>query len=1286
MGYTGVYGECLRGLRVAAGLSQEELAVRSGVSVRAIGDMERGRTRWPHRDSSRLLADALDLAGPEREKFLALARRPADGVTAEPEPTMVPYRGLSAFMEQDAELFFGRDDATARVLALMSAKLCGAGLVVVSGVSGAGKSSLLRAGVLPRLRQAGLAGVPEAAWWPRLVFTPGQRPLAELAVQIAAAARAEADTLRSQLAARPAALALTARQAALAASPDAGAASEGQRRVVLVVDQCEQLFTACGSEREREGFIAALHAAATGDGTGQGPSALVVLAVRADFEARLGDFPQLSLAVQDRYLLTVMTRRQLRLAITCPAAAAGSGAAEDLVQVLLEEAGTRPGGVAGAGSLPLLSHVLDQAWRTRTGHLLTLADYERAGGIEGAVAASAQRAYQGLTRAQQEIARQVFTRLAVPDADGSDTAVPADRADLTTGKSPAQAEDVAAVLERFSAERLLTLDAGTVQVSHEVVLTAWPLLRDDWLAGARADRLARTRLRAAAGEWVRSSRDPSWLCTGTRLEAAEGAAARITADPRQVPLSQEEKDFLLASRRANQRRARARHELAMVLLALVCALTTTWVMAVRAGQTASAQRDIALSRLLISKSEALGGTDATAARLEAIAAYALDPSPQARYAMLSVAASPQIATITAGPAAVVSVVFSPGGRFLATGCSDDLIRLWDVTSGRQIGKPLPSGLSPIGKRTGPAPAGAVPVAFSPDGTFLATGEPDGVQLWNIATDQPVGGPFAVPGGLIAVAFSPDGKTLAAAGPGGVQLWNIATDQPTGKPVTAPGGATSVAFSPDGDMLAAGGRDGTQLWNVATNQPTGKPLNGETGPVTSVAFSPHGKTLASAGPDGVQLWNIATAQPAGKPIAAPGGATSVAFSPDGEILATGGSSTRIWNAVTGHQIGAPLTDGNSGPTTMVAFSPDGRTLATGGLDGTARLWDVAATTFSRQLGSLDPDVVGMQTAFSPDGETLASASLAGAPGAWVTARLLDVKTGHQIDRSLTVASLHGTWALAVTPDGATLASITASGVRLQYIATARQIGKVLALGRDQAISMIALSTDHKTLATIRDDGTAQLWDVATHRQIGKVTAGASEAVFSPDLRTLAAMDSHGISLWDMTTDRRIGTPLPVSAASALVFSPDSKTLAVIGDNDITLWDAATGKQVGSRISGVDLNVVAAFSPDGTTLATGSQAGTVQLWDLTTGQQIGQDLTVGDGKIDAVAFSPDGTTLATSSQGMTQLWDVGYLTDPLRQLCGRPGGSLTAASWARFVQAGTPYRNVCPQARITDRPHG
>jgi len=179
--------------------------------------MERGRTRCPNRDSARLLAGALGLAGEEREAFLALARRPVAG----PAPTMVPYRGLSAFREQDAGLFFGREEAAARVLELMSAALGGSGLIVVSGVSGAGKSSLLQAGVLPRLRQAGLTAAPEAASWPCLVFAPGSGPVGELAVRVAPLARADAAALRWQLAADPAGFALTARQAALSAGVDA---------------------------------------------------------------------------------------------------------------------------------------------------------------------------------------------------------------------------------------------------------------------------------------------------------------------------------------------------------------------------------------------------------------------------------------------------------------------------------------------------------------------------------------------------------------------------------------------------------------------------------------------------------------------------------------------------------------------------------------------------------------------------------------------------------------------------------------------------------------------------------------------------------------------------------------------------------------------------------------------------------------------------------------------------------------------------------------------------------
>jgi hypothetical protein len=203
-----------------------------------------------------------------------------------------PYRGLSAFGERDAALFFGREAAATKVLELMSRRLEGTGLVVVSGVSGAGKSSLLRAGVLPRLRGAGLGSAPEAASWPCLVFTPGREPLAELAVRVAPVAGVDAAAVLPGLAADPAGFALTARQAALArlgtpAQNGGVLDGAGQRRVLLVIDQFEQLFTQCQHEDERQAFITALHAAAaTASGDQQVPAAAVMLLVRADFEAR----------------------------------------------------------------------------------------------------------------------------------------------------------------------------------------------------------------------------------------------------------------------------------------------------------------------------------------------------------------------------------------------------------------------------------------------------------------------------------------------------------------------------------------------------------------------------------------------------------------------------------------------------------------------------------------------------------------------------------------------------------------------------------------------------------------------------------------------------------------------------------------------------------------------------------------------------------------------------------------------------------------------------------------
>ena len=270
-----------------------------------------------------------------------------------------PYCGLKAFEEQDAGFFFGREAATAEVLDRMSRLLEGDGLLVVSGVSGAGKSSLLRAGVLPRLRAEGLPGAPGAAWWPRMVFTPTRAPLDELALRVGVLAGADAAAVRRELEGAPAWFALTARQAALAGSPgpagDADGAGQerdqlGQRRLVLVVDQFEELFTQCADEGQRRAFITALHAAATaGHGPDQAPAALVVLGVRADFEARCADYPQLAGPVQDRYLVTAMTERQLRMAITEPAEEAGAKVDDDLADLLLAEVRTGQPGPSAPG-------------------------------------------------------------------------------------------------------------------------------------------------------------------------------------------------------------------------------------------------------------------------------------------------------------------------------------------------------------------------------------------------------------------------------------------------------------------------------------------------------------------------------------------------------------------------------------------------------------------------------------------------------------------------------------------------------------------------------------------------------------------------------------------------------------------------------------------------------------------------------------------------------------------------------------------------------------------------
>jgi WD40 repeat protein len=1227
-----------------------------------------------------------------------VAPPPMVGVSGEVDS---PYRGLAAFGEQDAAFFFGREEAATKVLELMSKHVHGSGLVVVSGVSGAGKSSLLQAGVLPRFCGAGLANLPDAARWPPLLVVPGATPLDELAVAVAQLAGVDAGSVRRGLDADPAGFALTVRQAARA-QPGGQATVEGDvpsraggRRLLLIVDQFEQLFTQCTDEQHRRSFIAALHAVASVRPEDIESAGLVVLGVRADFEARCAEYPELADAIQDRFLLTSMTEVELRMAIVEPAKMVGSSVEPELVDLLLRELSTRqpsaaPGvsggeAVSGAAVLPLVSHVLDQAWRNRIGPTITIADYQRAGGIEGAVAESAQRAYDRLTPTQQAAAPQVFIRLTATTSDGVDTAQRVNRAELTDGKSADEARDIQAAIDGFVAERLLTLDAKTVEISHEVLLQAWPLLHNKWLADTHADRIIRTRFHNAADEWTDHDEDSSYLYSGSLLESATAMVARADAEPSRYPsLSKVERDFLATSERARARRGRRRQGTMVFLVVLALGLAVVAAVAVNARQSAITERNIAVSGKLVVNSEATGNSDPALARLESLAAWRIDPTDQARYAMFEASSLPGIATMTGSGASVNGVAFSPDGKILATGNGDGTVRLWDTATRRQLGQPLGaySHLQSLNA-----------VAFNPDGKVVAAAGRGGVvRLWDVATHREIGAPLGGGSGYVySLAFSPDGDLLAAGRDGTVQLWDVATQQQVGAPLMAPGAEIlAVAFSPDGTTLATAATvygstsaSGTVLlWNVSSHRQIGAPLARYSSSVNSLAFSRNGQSLATGwGDDLIDIYDLADTKAVPTLLIGTGAIDSLAFSPAGTTLAAGTSDgdVQIWDIATEEEFGVPLST-DSRPIESVAFSPDGQTLATGSTDGATRLWSAGAM-MGDPIGYFDVgDAAARSVAFSPDGKMLATGSLDGVTQLWNAA------TRDQVGGSLT-ADASQVYSVAFSPDGKTLATASGDGTaRLWDTATYRQLGAALSVAPAGAANAVAFSPDGRTLATGDSDGFVRLWNVATHKQIEVIrTSGPVYTLaFSPDGRVLASGGADGsvqVQMWDVATGRQIGALSDGQTwdVYAVAFSPDGSTIATGGsDQTARLWDVATRQEIGAPLS-IDTGTVSsvAFSPNGQILATGSFDGRVRLWDVRTGQQIGGPLSDGGtAAVDSVAFSPDGQTLVAGTYaGVVQLWSVSYLVRLIPDLCAAAGQTLTPTQWTLYA-AGPAYQNVCP----------
>ncbi|WP_406117983.1 PQQ-binding-like beta-propeller repeat protein [Streptomyces anulatus] len=1180
-----------------------------------------------------------------------------------------PYLGLAPFRRQHARVFYGRDTLAERLVERLMTRLP-QGVLVVVGASGAGKSSLLQAGMLPLLARG------ELGRWPVLSMTPSDRPLWELAHGLADLAGVSVASVHGSLRDDPRSMPQLMEQVIRAtrtptdmptgvdANPGGGGPAP---RLVLVIDQLEELFTLAQKNEhgreERAAFFAALQAATTPAEPGGLPGAMVVAAVRGDFLDQALRFPLLAEAIDaEVFAITPMSEAELRSAVTGPAAEAGLGVDEAVVDAVVAEVRSDDPATEGfgAGVLPLVSQAMYAAWGHREpGGDLDLRAYRRGGGTTDAVNRSAQSLYDGLTPEEQKIAGAVFTLLTIVAPDGrlARRHLSVEQLRAACATEPAEVD---AVVTKFAADRLLVTDGTGVEIAHDVLLTSWHRLTA-WLEGDRLDRALHSQLLTDTTTWLDHDKHKAYLYPAARLAEARAAADRWTADPERYPQpTADATEFLLAGHHTARRGTRIRRTLITVLAVLTATSITLAAVTsqfaereLRAATEASRQHAVALSRQLAAESLNISTAKPVTARRLAASAWHVSPTNQAREAMAHFLNEQQRnGMLPASPDTVAKVAFSSDGNLLATANGDDgTVGLWNPTTGEHLRR-LPA--NPDGYVNG--------VEFSPVGNLLATTNQMGtVGLWNPTTGEHLHQLPANPDGEVAdVAFSRDGSLLATANEGGtVGLWNPRTGKPVREPLPSNlgGHVLKVAFSPDGSLLAAANHNGVvRLWNPKTGEPADRQLRAERGgQATGLAFSSDGKSLATAYDSTVELWDPETGEPAGHRILDnPGGRViGAAFSLDGKLLAIANQdgTVTLWDPTTGEFVARPLPAGQGGGVNGVVFSPAGNLLATANHDGTVRLWNL--NTGEPAGHPLPADRGGRVTglAFSPAGDLFATKG-DGTVGRW------NPTTGEPADPKVPTDPVDQENGVVFGPTGKPLATNNGDGtVTLWNPRTGKPADHQIPTDPNNHVDEVAFSLSASLLATVHQDRTVKLWNVKTGKP----------------------------------ADHQISTD-PNNHVDAVVFSPTGNLLATIHHNEtVGLWNPKTSRPVGREIPAapVDQEKGVVFSPSGDLLATNDGHGTVTLWNPATGEPVGSPLpanplgmtaaggrpsTDPDGEVNQVVFSPDGSLLATANDdGTVYLARIRLFTDMYAALCSDVGAP-TSNEWKEYA-SGEPMTDAC-----------
>ena len=1151
-----------------------------------------------------------------------------------PADVPCPYKGLLPFELEDSELFFGREQLVEELVA----RLTTSNFLAVVGPSGSGKSSLVRAGVVPTLKSRSGDGLRTA------IFSPGAHPLAELAA--------------------------------------------AEEATFLVVDQFEEVFTLCHDEEERRAFIdALLEAAARG--------VRVIIALRADFYGHCAAYPRLASALEERQALVgLMTEEELRRAIERPGEHAGLVLEPGVVEGILRDVAGQPGG------LPLLSHSLLETWKRRSGRMLTVIGYLQSGGVRGAIAKTAETVYRDtLSPEQQSLARNIFLRLTELGEQTEDTRRRASITELVPRRE--QEAQVGEVLRTLADARLVTIGEGTVEVAHEALIRHWPTLRE-WLDEDREGGLLHRRLTDSAHEWEALGRDAGALLRGVRLATTGDWATEHDSELNQLEREFLTASRQASEREAErQRRAnrRLRGLLIGAAILLILALLAGALALVQRSRARSSQ-SAAEAQALRSDAERLGTLAVSEPNLDrsfllAVAGVQLQDLPETRGNLLSVLQkTPRLfRLIHTSRSEVTSLAVSPDGHLLASGDSAGVVHFQDLQTWKPIGEAVrlegaisqqalafssDGGSLAAATATGgdkanlylvdvlsrtarhvaswpSVPANVGPLrfthmAFSPDGTRIAVAVASASPTSPVPIAQRLVLLEAKRGRVVwerkyplgsalneaAVAFTPRGVLVTSAQNGQMLLWDTRSGRiqrrlPFGGP---------FALSPDGH-LAAVARNNPNAADPSARMAvldlrTGRHRFLEDLPakawIVALQFTPNGESVIGADfGGGLRVWNLAS----GTIVQTFQGGLNLAVTPNGQTVLSEGVA---WDLSGEQSLSRPFrwrtpTEGCA-TTPCFRIDPDSSLMAEALSDGTVGLVDLRTRRMVDTLPAKNGDEAEA-LAFFPDGRTLVTGGINGNVTLW------DVET-RSVVRTLRFRA--PVWWVAVSPDGKLLAVQTkadnspSSSVEVQEIAS----GEVL----------------------YRDT----------------VPNGKGGLEFSPDGRALAALGccepDSTIKVWDARSGADLFSPLVDGHATSIAFSPDGRLLgAGTEDGKIVLWDVRGRTRRGSPIQVATgaVNPIA-FSPDGRLFVVSSADQTTTLWDLGSRKRLGNAFPIEQGSIPVSRFAPGGNLVIDNLTDTAQ-WPTDLRTWE-RFACQVAGRELTRAEWSELLPD-RPYRRICPR---------